>query len=112
MSRGGIIGVAAVLTAIGAAPVWAEEEGGTSAPDKFSPAELKHGPSITETGRVGVMTPVPLPPAAVPIQPEPVVGDTGEKSIRKAAATLGTAPTKRVGTIDADTLHSEVQERF
>src|SRR3954454_7729493 len=104
------LGLAAFLSALVLAPPAAAEQAGGAA-DPLSPANLLNGPSLHETGRIAGM-PQPLPPATKPIAPVPAVNDSGEKSIRRVAATVEAHPPPRRGTIDAATLNDEIAARF
>src|SRR5437867_735654 len=68
--------------------------------DPLSPAEMRNGPSLRETGRIAGLPIQPLAPAPATIQPVPDLGDRGEKSIAKLAAEVDRPPPRRVGTID------------
>jgi hypothetical protein len=106
-SRVFVVGLALAM----AAPAWGQERAADD-PDRFSPAEMRRGPSWRETGRIGDMTPAPVPPAASAVQRVPDVGDSGERSVDKAAAAVNVPRAERVGTINPATLEREVGERL
>jgi hypothetical protein len=77
-------------------------------PAPLSSSALMSGPSLRETGRIGG---IPVGTGET-IQPVVAVVDTREKSIAPAAATVGTHPPPRVGTIDGATLQREIHQSF
>jgi len=90
---GGVVGLGAFVAAQASA-----------LSDPESPAELREGPSLRETGRMA-----PLSPHAAEIAPPAeAAAPSGEKSIRTAAA-IQPAP---VGTIDPAILAEEIGARL
>jgi len=86
----------------------------TEAADPLSPANLVAGPSLYETGKVGV-TPESAPnPEPTPIPPELPWAGNGEKSIKSVAADIANAPPPRPpeGAIDAERLGQEIAANF
>jgi hypothetical protein len=82
----------------------------TPAPDPFSATRLMDGPSLRETGRIAV---APTPALISPIEIEGPLTSPNEKSIARAASTLGTAQApQRTGVIPPRVLEREIAEHF
>lgn len=77
--------------------------------DPLAPSSLMAGPSLRETGKVGVMPESAAPPEALTPSVMPWAGDA-EKSIQPVAAGFADAPPPRPpsGTIDPMLLNREV----
>jgi hypothetical protein len=98
-----------VLLALGlAAPVKAEPPAAPAA-DPLSPSSLLSGPSLYETGKVGVSPDSAPVPAPTPIPPVMDWAGNGEKSIKPVAADIANAPPPRPpeGVIDPARLQRE-----
>jgi len=98
-----------VLLALGlAAPVKAEPPA-VPATDPLSPSSLLSGPSLYETGKVGVSPDSAPVPAPTPIPPVMDWAGNGEKSIKPVAADIANAPPPRPpeGVIDPARLQRE-----
>lgn len=87
-----------------------------SAPDAdpLSPANLVAGPSLYETGKMGVMPESPAIPAPTPVPGELQWAGNSEKSIKPVAADIADAPAPRPpeGAIDPVRLDEESQANF
>jgi hypothetical protein len=97
------------LLALGLATPVKAEPPGTPAADPLSPSSLLSGPSLYETGKVGV-TPDSAPvPAPTPIPSVMEWAGNGEKSIKPVAADIANAPPPRPpeGVIDPARLQRE-----
>jgi hypothetical protein len=79
-----------------------------AADDPMAPSSLLAGPSLHETGRVGVMTQTAAPPEE--LKPATMQWGTPEKSIQPVAAGVANAPPPRppAGTIDPMLLNREM----
>jgi hypothetical protein len=77
--------------------------------DPLAPSSLMAGPSLRETGRVGVIPGASAPPEALTPSSIPWAGDS-EKSVEPVAAGFAKAPPPRppVGTIDPLLLNQEM----
>jgi hypothetical protein len=77
--------------------------------DPLAPSSLMAGPSLRETGRVGVIPGASAPPEALTPSAMPWAGDA-EKSVEPVASGFATAPPPRppVGTIDPLLLDQEM----
>ena len=97
-----------------AAPLKAEPPVGPAHPDPLAPSSLLSGPSLYETGKVGVSPDTPPGPAPTPVPPELQWGGNGEKSIKPVAADIANAPPPRPpqGIIDPERLESETAAAF
>jgi hypothetical protein len=84
------------------------------AADPLSPANLVAGPSLHETGKVGVVPESAATPAPTPVPAELQWAGNSEKSIKPVAADIADAPPPRPpeGTIDAARLTQEIQANF
>lgn len=79
-------------------------------PDPFSATRLMDGPSLHETGRIAV---APAPAPMTLIENEGPLKSPNEKSIARAASSLGTAPSpQRTGVIPPRVLEKEIAEHF
>ncbi len=78
-------------------------------PDPLAPSSLLAGPSLSETGRVGVVPGASAPPEALKPTGVPWAGEA-EKSVEPVAAGFATAPPPRppMGTIDPLLLNQEM----
>lgn len=79
-----------------------------------SPGGLIAGPSLYETGKVGVMPDSEPNPAPTPVPAELQWAGNSEKSIKPVAADIADAPPPRPpeGTIDSGRLAEEIQANF
>jgi hypothetical protein len=103
------------LLALGlAAPAKAEPPIGPAHPDPLAPSSLLSGPSLYETGKVGVSPDTPPGPVPTPVPPVLQWAGNGEKSIKPVAADIANAPPPRPpqGVIDPERLASEVAAAF
>jgi hypothetical protein len=84
------------------------------AADQLSPTNLVSGPSLYETGKVGVMPDSAATPAPTPVPAELQWAGNSEKSIKPVAADIADAPPPRPpeGTMDAARLTQEIQANF
>jgi hypothetical protein len=84
------------------------------AADPLSPTNLVSGPSLYETGKVGVMPESATTPAPTPVPAELQWAGNSEKSITPVAADIADAPPPRPpeGTIDTARLTQEIQANF
>jgi hypothetical protein len=87
---------------------------GTPATDPLSPANLVAGPSLYETGKVGVMPESAPNPAPTPIPSELQWAGNSEKSIKSVAADIADAPPPRPpeGSLDPGRLGQEIAANF
>jgi hypothetical protein len=78
------------------------------------PTNLVSGPSLYETGKVGVMPESATTPAPTPVPAELQWAGNSEKSIKPVAADIADAPPPRPpeGTIDPVRLAQEIQTNF
>jgi hypothetical protein len=87
-----------------------------SAPEASSPSStnLVAGPSLYETGKVGVLPDSAPDPAPTPVPAELQWAGNSEKSITPVAADIADAPPPRPpeGTIDPGRLADEIQANF
>ncbi|HLK93121.1 MAG TPA: hypothetical protein VKZ18_24715 [Polyangia bacterium] len=101
-----------------AAPVEAEPPGppapAASSSDPLAPSSLLSGPSLYETGRVGVSSGAAPAPAPTPVPQELQWAGNGEKSIKPVAADIADAPPPRPpeGVIDPARLEQELAANF
>ncbi len=81
------------------------------AADSLSPTNLVSGPSLYETGKVGVMPESASTPAPTPVPAELQWAGNSEKSIKPVAADIADAPPPRPpeGAIDRARLTQEIQ---
>lgn len=86
----------------------------TPAADQLSPTNLVSGPSLYETGKVGVMPESATTPAPTPVPAELQWAGNSEKSIKPVAADIADAPPPRPpeGIIDPVRLAQEIQTNF
>jgi hypothetical protein len=86
----------------------------TPTPDPLSSTNLVAGPSLYETGKVGVMPDSAPNPAPTPIPNELQWAGNSEKSIKSVAADIADAPPPRPpeGIIDPGRLAQEVAANF
>jgi hypothetical protein len=90
-------------------PASAQGENAAGSGDRLSPTRLLSGPSIYETGRVGV-APEAEPTAIVP---EEEMGSRREKRVKRAVAGVDTGPIQPPpGVVDSPTLEREIRTRF
>jgi hypothetical protein len=84
------------------------------APDPLSPSSLLSGPSLYETGRVGVSPDSAPAPAPTPVPQELQWAGNGEKSIKPVAADIADAPPPRPpeGVIAPARLEREIAAYF
>ncbi|HSY41401.1 MAG TPA: hypothetical protein VLA79_17805 [Polyangia bacterium] len=84
------------------------------AADPLSPANLVAGPSLHETGKVGVVPESAATPAPTPVPAELQWAGNSEKSIQPVAADIADAPPPRPpeGSIDTVRLTQEIQANF
>ncbi len=84
------------------------------AADSMSPTNLVAGPSLYETGKVGVMPESAPTPAPTPVPLELQWAGNSEKSIKPVAADIADAPPPRPpqGTIDPARLDREIAANF
>jgi hypothetical protein len=84
------------------------------AADQLSPANLVSGPSLYETGKVGVMPDSATTPAPTPVPAELQWAGNSEKSITPVAADIADAPPPRPpeGTTDQVRLAQDIQANF
>ena len=84
------------------------------AADQLSPTNLVSGPSLYETGKVGVMPESAATPAPTPVPAELQWAGNSEKSIKPVAADIADAPPPRPpeGTMDPVRLTQEIQTNF
>jgi hypothetical protein len=82
--------------------------------DQPSPTNLFPGPSLYETGKVGVMPESASTPAPTPVPVELQWAGNSEKSIKPVAADIADAPPPRPpeGSIDPVRLTQEIQGNF
>ena len=89
---------------------------GVSAPaaNPLPPTNLVSGPSLYETGKVGVVPESATTPAPTPVPAELQWAGNSEKSIKPVAADIADAPPPRPpeGTIDPVRLTQEMQTSF
>ncbi len=80
----------------------------------LSPTDLVAGPSLYETGKVGVIPDSAPDPAPTPVPAELQWAGDSEKSIKPVAADIADAPPPRPpeGTIDPLRLSQEIQANF
>ncbi len=109
----GSLGGAPLLLALGlAAPVTAEPA--ARVVDPLAPANLVSGPSLYETGKVGVAPESAPAPAPTPVPAELQWAGNSEKSIKPVAADIAEAPPPRPpeGIIDRGRLDQEIAANF
>jgi hypothetical protein len=84
------------------------------AADPLSPTNLVAGPTLYETGKVGVVPESAATPAPTPVPGELQWAGNSEKSIKPVAADIADAPPPRPpeGAIDPVRLAQEVQANF
>jgi hypothetical protein len=84
------------------------------ATDPLSPTNLVAGPSLYETGKIGVVPESAPTPAPTPVPAELQWAGNSEKSIKPVAADIADAPPPRPpeGTIDPVRLGQEIQTNF
>jgi hypothetical protein len=82
--------------------------------DPLAPSSLVSGPSLYETGRVGVSPESAPSPAPTPVPAELQWAGNGEKSIKPVAADIAAAPPPRPpeGVIDPARLERETASSF
>ena len=116
LSTWGRVSVVSGLLAMGAGDVALADEGEMSPQqatspvlDPLAPSSLMAGPSLRETGKVGVMPGASAPPESLTPGEMTWVGQP-EKSVQPVAAGFATAPPPRppVGTIDPMLLNREM----
>ena len=104
-----------LVTPVKAEPAVAGRSGtGSPGTGSLSPANLVAGPSLYETGKVGVMPESAPNPAPTPIPAELQWAGNSEKSIKSVAADIADAPPPRPpeGSIDPARLGQEVAANF
>ena len=106
-----VTGEPAAGTVVAPAPTPASAATPAPAPgDALSPTRLMDGPSLHETGRIAI-APAPAPMSL--IENEGPLTSPNEKSIARAASTLGTAQgPRRTGVIPPAVLDKEIAEHF
>lgn len=106
----GTAGPLATVQARAAEPVPAT----APAPDPLSPSSLLSGPSLYETGKVGVSPDSAPSPAPTPVPQELQWAGNGEKSIKPVAADIADAPPPRPpeGVIPPARLNREIATYF
>lgn len=84
------------------------------AADPPSPMNLVAGPSLYETGKIGVVPESAPNPSPTPVPPELQWAGNSEKSIKPVAADIADAPPPRPpeGTIDPVRLAQEIEANF
>ncbi|HVV51260.1 MAG TPA: hypothetical protein VHO06_16445 [Polyangia bacterium] len=109
------LALATVLPAatLNAAPAEPSPPSGSTT-DALSPSSLLSGPSLYETGKVGVAPDSAPAPAPTPVPQELPWAGNGEKSIKPVAADLANAPPPRPpeGVIDPARLADELAANF
>jgi hypothetical protein len=81
-----------------------------SSPDALSATRLMNGPSLRETGRIAI---APVAAPVTLIENEGPMTSPNEKSITRAASTIGTAQMpRRTGFIPPAVLEREIAEHF
>jgi hypothetical protein len=111
----GSLGGAPLLLALGlATPVTAEPAATVSVVDPLAPANLVSGPSLYETGKVGVAPASAPAPPPTPVPAELQWAGNSEKSIKPVAADIAEAPPPRPpeGIIDPVRLDQEIAANF
>jgi hypothetical protein len=85
-----------------------------AASDPLAPSSLLSGPSLYETGKVGVSAGAAPAPAPTPVPQELQWAGNGEKSIKPVAADIADAPPPRPpeGVIDPARLEREIATNF
>lgn len=105
-----VLGLAAPVTSVRAEPADVSAPEATAPP----PTDLIAGPSLYETGKVGVLPDSAQNPAPTPVPAELQWAGNSEKSIQPVAADIADAPPPRPpeGTIDSARLAQEIQGNF